>query len=539
MSNFLEDKIDSIKNGWLVVFIFAASFICCAGYIWRNYGADESTFLLLSRMATEGVFPVRDYYSQHTPYTVFMHGFLMKLFGFNIYVARTIIYVLSSSIAVFTYLAVVNAYKRRSAAIICTGLFMVSSLYLFEGSPLESAGHSQTALFFIMLAMLLSSLPGLSSHSKRFSLYGFSIGICLAAAVWCRSAVLLPAAVIFLNFIYNVRKNTGRTKNALLASVPAIGGAILGSSLAIYLFFTRPDTFIFCYLKGSSFYREIVFHPEYGSYIATPWLFRFNVLVDFLRSYGGQTAILLILFGFAVLLVAASDGYKRYRAGVILQSLILLAYFVTCVFISRHGFTWHYFGIAVPFLAIGSAPSIIYWLTAMQKSRVKSLLLTILILVYFLIGFKAVGGGYKKFITNIFTKPDIGFETQASVRKVADEIIKYTKKDDAILIGSQAPLFVADRRIPNTLVKSFTIAVIFRIVKDDSYERHHLISEKKLIQMIDDNEFKLIVDDPYFTPSLSGGVSDALKKRYVLEKEIDNDYKVYLPRTAVDQRRIR
>jgi len=163
-SNIIE-KLEKVDKRLLIGLVFCFSFLCHLGFIGRNYSSDEGLFLLCYRMAMDGILPVLDYFSKDAPYFMFIYGGVLKLFGFNIYVARIFTYFSSSIIGVFVYMWINKTYQRKDVALVGTGLCMTSILYLFEGSPLSAVGHTQLALLFLFISLMLSSV---SLELKQF-----------------------------------------------------------------------------------------------------------------------------------------------------------------------------------------------------------------------------------------------------------------------------------------------------------------------------------------------------------------------------------
>jgi len=518
-------KIKKCDNRLLVALVFIICFMCHLSFIWRNYGSDEGQYLFFARMASNGMLPIRDYYSNQAPYFIFIYGGFMTLFGFNLISARIFSYIISSLIGVLMYTWIQREYGRKDIALISVGLLMTSFLYIFEGSPLSSAGHGQISLLFLTAALLFSSLYIENRTVWESRIVCLIIGFTLALAVWCRSPAIFPATVIFGNFLYSCFKNEHDFKCIPPISAWLLAGILFGSIPAIYLFSCRPDTFIFCLLKGSSFFSHIEPYYDFGSYPNSPWSFRANALSDFLKSFKGQTAALLILLGFSVVLVTTNKSFKKLYYPVMLQLLILSAYSYVFIFVSKHGFTWHHFGIFVPFIIMGSAPSLIYWLKNLRHFNLGMAILSLIILFHLSYGLKSIAYNLKQGFVEI--KP-IGIQSQKSVSKVADVIRKYTDKNDFVLVALATPLFEADRPLPNTLMSSFILEQLFIVVKDDSYKKHHLISQDELYRMIDKKHFKMIVDDPYLTPHMDRKILGTIKKQYDFIREIDNDYRIYI-----------
>jgi len=525
MFNNVLYKFQSLDSRLLGLVIFIGSFICHFGFLGLKYGSDEALFLLQARMLSDGIYPVIDYYSKDVPYFLLIYGYLMKFVGFNLISARIISYLFSSSIVVLLYAWVIQIYKRNDVALIGASLLVTSRLYFQEGSPLSSGGHTQTALLFLMLALVLSSFDFSRYFPLKVHALSVSIGFILGVAVWCRSPAIAPAAVIFIHYVYQLYKNDSRLNAVIVAVIWGVIGGIISSSFGIYLFISRPDTFIFSYIQSTFFMTGMGAYDQFGSYPDSPWMFRFNAFKEFLISFRGQTLSLLCLLVSSLFLVYKRHAYRPFLYPTILQFLIVFSYMFIYVFISRHGFTWHYFGVFTPFLIMASVPSTIYITQHLRSLRTLSIILSLLLLFH-LYGGRGVVFTYTRFIA----PPPIGFQTQASVQKVAHAISNLTKPQDLILVGGQAPLFVSGRYPPNSLINSSWLNQLFRVIGNGDYTRHHLISEAGLLDMIRLKKFTLIVDDPFLMSDLSSNISVAIQNHYRFLNSIDRDYTLFIPK---------
>jgi len=523
-------KFNETDNKLLGIFVFLISLACHFGFIKNNYGSDEGLFLLQARMLTDGIYPVRDYFSKDAPYFLIIYGYLMKVFGFNIFISRTISYVISSTIGVCIYIYVLKIYKRKDIALLSVSIFLTSLLYMLEGSPhISSVNHSITSVFFLMLALILASSNLVRVRYVYILMLSFIIGLFISIGIWCRTPHVFPAFIILMFYIYNIKKLSDPFVVKLKIYLFIIIGLIFGSSFMFYLFIEAPENFVFSYIGISSFFEGYDLYTQPVSYHESPWSYRLYVFKEFIQSFYGQNATLILLYIASICLVLSIKAFKNYKIIILQIMIIVLSQIFVYAFLSVYGFTWHYFASFIPFYVLGMAPVLIYCVDACLKLKYKNIfaLFFLLLIIYHIqLGIRTIRGSYINLINN---SERIGLQAQLSVSKVSEYIINNTKDYELVLSGTQAPLFVSGRYPPGILVNTSWFSQLFPVIKENDYKKFHLISKNYLVQMINNKDFRLIVDDPNFTSRLGYEIEEAIKNNYTLIKVVDYDYKIYAP----------
>lgn len=199
--------------------------------LFRLVDGDEGTYLLVSRLVTQGQLPYHDFHYPQMFLLPYVYGAWMKLVGFSWYGARLLSAVFSVALGLLVAWQVARLTRRRAAGLLAGVLFTFSSL-AFGWYPLVKT-------FVFPTLMLFGAYAVLSSSSRRWKwvVSGFLLGLGIDSRVYL--AALTPAFLVELYMSEPRVKDRGMQ---LARFAVGLGIALLPNELFILI---DPGTFVF------------------------------------------------------------------------------------------------------------------------------------------------------------------------------------------------------------------------------------------------------------------------------------------------------
>ncbi|MDA2936645.1 hypothetical protein MYX75_00060 [Acidobacteria bacterium AH-259-A15] len=532
MTRTIERKTTTHKyhpnNIVICLFLALISVLAYLPWINKPYTADESIFLLQTDLLSKGIFPIRDFFSHNTPNFLLVYGAFTTLFGMNIFTARMASYLIGATIGILAYLIVLKAHRNRSVAFLVWLTVQTSLLFLGEASPLSGLGHGLTSSLFMMIALyiILVGHTEDTSHLIRMFVFGF----CIAFSIWSRHVTLIVNVGLFVMCLVLLwRLSEIRKAHKFKATLTSLAGITCGSSFVIYLFLSRPDTFIYAYLRATDLMRVM---REVGFYqTLRPWSFEKLALGDFLMSFGGQTALLLLFAIYGFFLVALSREYRPYGKASLLSIWVIISFTGSYLIFSKHGFTWHYLGVLAPFFAVAGSPFVFASWKEIDRRKSLGVFLLSTIVLHSAYGIMFYTGKFKTTLADmIYSEGSRAGIANASsrdvrhVRFIAEQISKLIPNGGKLLSCNSA-VFVEMNLIPPIPFGYWESLAEWAYATrgDKNLNRHHLITQEQLLGMIKGRYFDVVLLDALF-PGVSGG-NQRMRQRY--KHEVAQNYVLY------------
>jgi hypothetical protein len=212
----------------LLAILMAAVFVPMSFY--RLVDGDEGTYLLVSRLVTEGQLPYHDFYYPQMFLLPYVYGAWMKLFGYSWYGAR----LLSAILSVALGLLVCREVTRLTGARVWGGL--VGVLFAFTG--LAFGWYPLIKTFVLPTLLLFAAYAVLSTGSRwRWVASGFLLGLSVACRVY-----VIGVTPAFLLEIYLTEKEL---KPRLMQLARFAVGLVLALLPTEFFFLLDPETFVF------------------------------------------------------------------------------------------------------------------------------------------------------------------------------------------------------------------------------------------------------------------------------------------------------
>jgi hypothetical protein len=279
----------------------------------RFVDADEGTYLLVSRLVSEGQLPYHEFFYPQMYLLPYVYGAWMKLLGYSWYGARLLSAIFCIVLGLLVCRQVSMLTRVRGWGVAAGVLFALSS-FAFAWYPLVKAYALGTLLIFGAYAVV--------STSSRWR--WAACGLLLGAATACRVylAGVLPVFLFELFRTESDRRSDRRSRPLQLAAL-AIGFVVpLVPSGVLYLI--GPETFVFN-VVGNQVIREqavptaaaLVWWDDKTLYL--------RMLLGLHRGDAATTRQMLILL---LVCLVALISCVRARQRVPLASLIAMALFV-------------------------------------------------------------------------------------------------------------------------------------------------------------------------------------------------------------------
>jgi hypothetical protein len=530
----MKDMIDKCSSKALICLsLITASIAIYLPWLNKPYTGDESFNLMMAYLTEKGFLPIKDFYVHVTPYYLFFYDFFMRIFGTNIITARIISFAVGAVIGLLVYFIIYNDTRKKSLAFFVWLVLQANLLFLVEGTPLSGMAHALIALLFSLAAvyLIVINVPG----SKFCSLRIFLIGFCLTFSIFSRQDMVLVNGGLFIIALFPLLFSQ-RIKLFDKAKILTLGitGIAIASSFMIYLFVARPETFLFTYLEGTNLLGAM---RQIGVDHRTIHLFSFEPLAlgDFLKSYHGQTALLIFFMLSGIMLALFGKNYRCYRKTSLLGTWGVVSFVATYMLFSKHGFTWHYLGGVSPFFVIAGSP-FLYWVwTGFKRKKIFSIFLLLSVISYCLYGLGYTGKRYledfRSFKKVGAVEEKLNFNSIKQVRLVAEEILKIFPEDGKLLSYNSA-VYPEMKILPPFNFGYWEILGDYAYAAKGKEElnHHHILTEEQLLDMYNRRYFDVVLVDKAFPGAGGAGEGTDHKRRNMIErykKTLKRNYLLY------------
>ena len=275
----------------------------------RFVDADEGTYLLVSRLVSEGQLPYHEFFYPQMYLLPYVYGLWMKVFGYSWYGAR----LLSAVLCVVLGLLVCRQVSMLTGARawgLGAGMLLGVSSFAFAWYPLVKAYALGTLLIFAAYSVL----------STRSRWRWAACGLLLGAAAACR-VYLAGVLPVFLFELF--RTEDDRRSRLLQLAGFAIGfGVPLVPSGVLYLI--GPETFMFTVVGNQVIREQAVPTAAALSWWADKTMY-LRLLLGLHHGDAATTRQMLVLL---LVCTVGLISCVRARQRVPLASLIAIALFV-------------------------------------------------------------------------------------------------------------------------------------------------------------------------------------------------------------------
>jgi len=317
---------------WAVVYgslaiLMAAVFVPMS--LFRIVDGDEGTYLLVSRLVSEGQLLYHDFFYPQTFLLPYVYGGWMKLIGYSWYMARVLSAVFSIALGLLVYREAARLGGARAWGALAVVFFTFSSL-VFGWYPLVKTFVLPTLLLFAAYAVL--------SWASRWR--WVASGVLIGLAVDCR-VYLIAVVPAFLLELYLTEPDA----KSRLSQCTRFGVGLVLALLPNELFLlVEPRTFIFNIVGNQ------VIRTDFGF---LGWMEqKGDVALQLLainRADGAASFQFLVLFvpSFVSLVSGALSRERPSLVSMTAVSLLLVSLVPTPVYTQ-------YFCIPIPFLVVSA-----------------------------------------------------------------------------------------------------------------------------------------------------------------------------------------
>lgn len=222
----------------LLAIVLASVFIPMS--VLRFVDADEGTYLLVSRLVSEGQVPYHDFFYPQMYLLPYVYGVWMKMLGYSWYAARLLSALLCIALGLLVYRQVTVFTGVRAWGLAASTLFALSS-GVFAWYPLVKAYAFGTLLIFAAYTVL----------STRWRWRWAACGLMLGGAAACRVylAGVLPV------FVFQLFRTEPDRRARLMQFAGFAVGFVVPLLPGAVLYALGPETFMFN-VVGNQVIRE-------------------------------------------------------------------------------------------------------------------------------------------------------------------------------------------------------------------------------------------------------------------------------------------
>jgi hypothetical protein len=274
----------------------------------RFVDADEGTYLLVSRLVSEGQLPYHDVFYPQMYLLPYVYGVWMKILGYSWYTARLLSAAFCIALGLLIGRQVAVLTGERGWGLVAGTLFALSSS-AFAWYPLVKAYAFGTLLIFAAYTVV----------STRWRWRWVACGLLLGAAAACR----VYLAGVLAAFVFELFRTEDDRRSRLMQ----LGGLAVGFAVPLLpgavLYLVGPETFMFN-VVGNQVIREQAVPT--GAAVAW-WDDKTTYVRMLLGLQRGDPATLRQMLVLMVVCVVALVSCVRARQRVPLASLIAIALF--------------------------------------------------------------------------------------------------------------------------------------------------------------------------------------------------------------------
>lgn len=337
-----------IKIFWIIL---ASQFLLLLGFVFfRLIDFDEGPYLASAYLVREGKLPYVDFFYPQMPYLPYAYA-LVSSFGFpSIYYARLISLCAGIFLLLLIFWFAQKFFKDEKLSLALLFLYGFNGLTLSWHSVVKTLVFSDLFAFisFMLFASYLSSKekePAVGPTpvwAEKLFWAGFFIGMAFNFRLTIILILLIEGVMIFVLPPYP------SLKRRIIDATWLVSGAILASSLAIYLFFKAPEAFLFA---------NIGFHKLWGEEMVKMTLFK--KLYTFSKFVFSPQNLFILIMG-AISLIFWVKKLIREKAPALDDKIVVCALsislvMVVCSFLMSPT-VFQYYEQSLPYLLIASVP---------------------------------------------------------------------------------------------------------------------------------------------------------------------------------------
>jgi len=483
---------------WII--LISQIFLLLIFVFFRLIDYDEGSYLSAARSVRQGNLPYLDFFYPQMPYLPYAYC-LVSQYGFSsLFLGRLISALAGIFLSLILFWFVYKFTKDTGLSLLAFFLYSLHGLTINWHSVVKTLAFSDLFAFisFVFFAWYLFSKEN-NKYLKVF-LSGIFIGISYNFRLTFFFMFLLEGIMIFV-------LTSPRTIQKKILDVTCLfSGAILSSSLAIFLFFKNPTAFIF---------GNIGYHQVWGLKSIRMTLTTKIVTLGKFVFYP-QDLFLLALTTISIIWLVQRLWNKKKATSedniILLTCAISLMVVSVCFFMSPTQF--QYYEQALPYILISSLPAL--GKLQLYGERKKIIIPAIASLyLLFLIPFIMI-------FLFISREKDKSFQIR-EVKKVTQVVQENSKPGEMILSGWPAYAVLSNREaVPGLETWGWEIIPFMTTEEKDNLK---LIDSSGIEQVIWNKKVRLIVDEPWFLSNFE----NLIQANYDLIK-VESFVKIYTKR---------
>jgi 4-amino-4-deoxy-L-arabinose transferase-like glycosyltransferase len=507
----IDQARPAVVYGLLAV-MMALVFVPLSFY--RLVDGDEGTYLLVSRLVTEGQVPYHDFHYPQMFLLPYVYGTWMKLFGYSWYGARLLSAILAIALGLLVYREVARLTGTRAWGALAVVLFAFTSLAFGWYSVIKTHALA-TFLLFAAYAIL----------STRSRWKWVASGLLLGLSVACRLYVIgvVPA---FLIEIYLTEKDLKARLMQAARFAIGLGLALLPTE---FFFLLDPETFVFN-IVGSFIIRT--------DYNFMGWWGQKAMALQILLALGsfveGATSLQFILLFLVNVVSWVSCALSRERLPLASSIAILLT---LASHVPTPTYT-QYFSMLVPFFLV---TAVVFCAALTRESAAPRLrhLLASLAVTYLLVSpidlYRYTISG--AMVAGIRTFDRVTDWRLTTIRAVGRAIDREVRPERPLVISFWPGYFVETRAtILPGMENHFALMFADRVTSREAIQ-FKLMSYPMLVWHIERHTVDVVVLGNWidWIPNIGLVRNQLLKSGYVLKERIAQAELYTLPRQAARQ----
>jgi 4-amino-4-deoxy-L-arabinose transferase-like glycosyltransferase len=265
---------------------------------------DEFSYYYMGKLISEGIKPYRDFFFAHPPLQIYIYGYVIKFFGYNLILLKTIP-LLAVLISAFYLFKLIREKFSGLHAIFTILLFLFSYTTMLEAT--YSYGI-EIATTFVIISIYYLMLK--EKHFLGGIFYGF------ATITALQSLALIPALI----FVLYLKKQKKILINFLMGFA-----TIFGSVNLLFLLLFKPNYFIDVYkfhflkprLQSNNFYFI-------KNFIFKNWLLVISFLLFFIAKNKKKLLLILGLSIIYIIFLLISSTIFHYYFIILVPLLAIL-----------------------------------------------------------------------------------------------------------------------------------------------------------------------------------------------------------------------
>ena len=469
------------KTSWIIFAFLLLTFLLIEANGLNHYDpGDEHIYFHRAELLATGKMPYKDFFFAHPPMQLFISAPLIKLFGFNFILLKSIPLIATMLSALFLFLLMKKYSKTK--AILAVILFLFTYNTMLEATYF--LGINITTMFIVISIYFL--------FEKKYLAAGIFSGFAGLTGLYS----LIPITVIFI-FLLLIKSKTLLTRE--LISRRKIFSFI-------NIFKEKQKKEFFNFLIGFSLIFvliNLIFILLYGNNYLTP-VYKYHLLKPKAVSSTIQTFYIIIknnfiLFASAFLFIFAKN--KKKFLLIITSSLIYLLFLTQLTKIFNF-----YFVLLFPFLAILGSSALV---DLYKKLKIKKSIKLIIPFIFLIIILTGITFSSIKLIKFDF----IDFQ---SLDKISN-FIKTNSKTDELIFGDDSSIHLISKFSERNIA-------LDNIDTNDMIFKSGIINLQQTINNLKKENIKFIIIRPLYGIGALEEFSSYLEKECSLAKWFKDYY---------------